>query len=256
MVLQWAWYLNVALTCALVIQLAVNRLGFVYKAFFTYLVCDAMQQLSRIAIQTTGRHATWSAGVYIGGQAVKMVVCLFLVLELYELVLVGHPALARFGRKSVGALLTVAGVAALAGLFLDQALPHSRFPILDAAYLVEMIVDSAYLFFLLLISAFFLYFPIKIRRNVVVYLFGFGAFFFFRWAGLVSVKARLDLRDLFSLGCLIATAGCLSLWLWALRRKGETTATVAGHRWNEDEMERLTGQLDAINAKLLGVNRQ
>ena len=43
---------------------------------------------------------------------------------------------------------------------------------------------------------------------------------------------------------------CLIVWLFALRRQGEETTTVIGHRWNPARMERLTGQLEAINASL------
>ncbi len=47
---------------------------------------------------------------------------------------------------------------------------------------------------------------------------------------------------------------CLTAWALLMRREGETETVVTGHRWNPEEMERLTGQLSAINARLMRLN--
>jgi len=49
---------------------------------------------------------------------------------------------------------------------------------------------------------------------------------------------------------------CLVFWIWGFRQESEDRITVTGHRWDPSQMERLTSQLDSINAALERLSRR
>ena len=63
----------------------------------------------------------------------------------------------------------------------------------------------------------------------------------------------VHLTDVFMMAVAIL---CLITWTLALRGEGEKITMVLGHRWDPAAMERLTGQLDAINARLIRLSRR
>ena len=54
---------------------------------------------------------------------------------------------------------------------------------------------------------------------------------------------------------LVVSISCLIGWAFALRREGEETTTVIGHRWNPQAIGQLTDQLDSINSSLARLSR-
>jgi len=247
------WYLNLTATLALIASLAGNGLFRVYRCLFAYLVADASQTLILMAVRS---HKSLYAYLYLGGQSVKLLLAVFVILELYRLALEGRPALARFGRNVVSYWLAAAAAVAALGLALDRRVPPGRSPILHYFNSFERTMDAWLLIFLVMISVFIAWFPIRLKRNGGLYIAGFAVYFLSRVIGLLLtnwVPAWKDRLDGVMLG---VGSACLLLWIAALRRQGEETTVVTGHRWDPAAMERLSAQLDAINARLLTSSRR
>ena len=117
-------------------------------------------------------------------------------------------------------------------------------------------MDAWLVIFLLLISLFMTWFPLRLKRNSVLYIAGFVVYFLTRSTGLLLTNLEPQERFLIDSVMITIASGCLLVWLVALRASGEQTMTVFGHRWDPASMARLTGQLDAINARLLRFSRR
>src|SRR5580704_15818695 len=107
--LDWIPYLDLAVEIALIINLIRNGLYRVYGYFFAYLAADSIETVVGILFQT---HRRLYGEIYFTGQSVKMLLAVFVLLELYQIALERHPALARFGRRTVSYVLAVAALGA------------------------------------------------------------------------------------------------------------------------------------------------
>ena len=105
------------------------------------------------------------------------------------------------------------------------------------------------LIFLLLISILLLWFPIKVRRNIVVYISGFVLFAASRSFGLLlSNLLPQEATVTVSTILLALTLVCLLIWIVGIRPEGERVTATPGYRRDPEAMQRLSRQLDAINA--------
>src|SRR5262249_44652733 len=88
-------YFNIAATALLLVQLAIHGLYRSYRLLFAYFLADLLQEMLGLflAPNSVGYFYT-----YLGGQAIKLILAVWVVLELYRLALERHPALAKFGR--------------------------------------------------------------------------------------------------------------------------------------------------------------
>lgn len=245
---QYIWYLNIAAGVILGARLIALGLLNTYRAFFLYLVTDSLESLLQLAVLPDLNLYGW---IYVGGQAGKVLLAVWVVLDLYWLALRKHPALAKFGSRTVRYLLGVAALISTLGLRLEWVVSKGSFPILRTFYRFERTMDSIVLVFLLLISVFLLWFPVTVPRNVAIYIGGFLIYSFERWAGLLMVNFWPAYSNQLSVFMLSTSFACLVTWLVMLRRERDDTSTVTGHRWNGTEADRLSSQLDAINARLM-----
>jgi hypothetical protein len=71
---------------------------------------------------------------------------------------------------------------------------------------------------------------------------------------LVNVLSR-RLEGVLDVTMLSISSMCVLVWLLAFGKEGERTTTVVGHRWDPGSMDRVSGQLDAINASLMKLSR-
>jgi len=243
------WYANTAATVLLLVRLLVFRLARVYRWFWWYLLVSFAVTIVRIPLQNK---PTLSANVYMAAHFAGVVISVFLVMDLYRFALAAHPAIAQFGRRGVGYLLGAAFLVAGASLLLLPVVGPGPSKVLYYFLAFERTADSAVLLFLLLASAFMLWFPVRISQNVAVFIGGFVTYFVSRWATLLAIGMRNVWVDGLNVGMLALSLLCLIGWIALLRPQGETTAVLTGHGWNAAEMERLSGQLTAINAKLEG----
>ncbi|MBZ5605790.1 MAG: hypothetical protein LAO79_26110, partial [Acidobacteriia bacterium] len=251
--LSWISYFDLAVEAALIFNLLRNRLYRIYRFFFAYLTADAVETTLGMLFQSKRRVY---AEIYFGGQAVKMILAVFVVLELHQIALERHAALARFWRRTVAYILAAA--AALAGLAvtLDQNIPPGRPPFLHRFNTFERSMDLWMLLFLLMASLYMIWFPVRLKRNGAMYIGGFLIYFLSRSAGLLFRNLTPQWKAPIDNALLAASIVCLVVWLIALTEKGEEVTTVIRQRWGSPDAKRLTAQLDAINAKLIELSRR
>ena len=246
--------LSAGLTAAVLVNLCWSGLVYTYKLFFCYLAADF---LSSIAALTIPYDTNWYVDVYFSSQTLKIVLGAFVLVEIYALALAGTPALARFGRKVVSYILGAAALVPVVGVLLDHS--TSRHPYLRGFFLFEQTMDGTMALFLIIISIFMAWFPVRMRRNVIVYIGGFIVWSLSRsamlhvvnqWSGNKQVSVVANSVEM---GVII---GCLLLWLLGMKREGESLTAVVGHLWNRAEADRLTEQMDAINNSLERLRRK
>jgi hypothetical protein len=243
-----------ALAAAVLAKLWWSGLVSAYKMLFCYLTADFLSSVAAVTIRyDTKRYVD----VYFASQTVKIILAAFVLVEIYALALAGTPALARFGRNVVSYILGAAALVPVVGLFVDHV--PSRIPYLHSFFLFERTMDGTMAIFLIIISIFMGWFPVRLRRNVIVYIGGFIVWALSRsalvhivnqWLGNKQVSMVANSVQMF------IEMGCLLLWLLELRREGESRTAVVGHLWNRAEAERLTDQLDAINRSLEHLRRK
>jgi hypothetical protein len=251
---QAIWYLGMAATAALIVCLWLNGLFRVYRRLFLYLSIDLLHSLLSLLVQS---NQNVYARIYFTFVTLKIVVAVFVVSELYRLVLADHPALAAFGQKVVAGILGLAGVIAVSGLVMDHSATPARYPVLKGFRVFERTMDAWMAIFLLLIACFLVWFPVRMKRNVALYVGGFVGWFLARSSMLLFINlVPPESRHPFSTAILMVELLCLSLWLVGLRPEGENVTTVTGHRWNPEALTHLTGQLGSINANLTRLGRR
>jgi hypothetical protein len=247
--------LTIGLTFAMLAKLWATGLARIYKLFFCYLVFDLLSSLAALLIPYNTK---LYGRVYFTDQTLKRVLAALLLVEIYSLALERHPALSRFGRRAVGYILAAAAVIPVVGLLVDH-LKSTKSPYLLAFFLFEQTMDATIGMFLILISLFLAWFPVRLRRNVFVYIVGFIVWLLTRsvaahletlWQGDHNANLVINMINM----CIVL--GCLLLWLTGFRREGESRTAVVGHLWNRAEAERLTRQLDTINNRLEDLRRR
>jgi hypothetical protein len=219
-----------------------------YPLLLVYFLADFAQEMVALQMPPTSRAYFYT---YLGGQALKLVLAALIVLDLTRIALSGHPALARFGHRTAGYLMLLLAGIACAGLYLGPAVPPKRYPALHYFLSFERTMDSVLVVFLIVISLFLLWFPLKLRRNAALYIGGFVAYFLVRTMATLAADGWPALTRGINVAALSCSALCLMAWVALLRREGETGQVLTGHRWNPEAMERLTGQLNTINSRLM-----
>lgn len=242
-------YLNLAAVVGLLFRLSTLGLFRIYRSLFFYLLAYTVQF---VVTATVPFLSTLYAYCYFVGETANVVLSILVVLELYRLTLAGHPALAVLGRKTMVYTMGLAALVATGGVMLDAAVLPGQSRFMHRFFTAERTMDFTILMFLLFITAFMMWFPVKVRRNIMLYIGGFVVFYLSRTFGLLMINLIPQrFINVITNALLCLSFGCLIGWLVGLRRESEDIATTVGHRWNPAAMERLSGQLDAINATLV-----
>jgi hypothetical protein len=250
------WYFTIGLTAAVLFKLWFTGLVKIYRLLFLYLATDCISSVAGLFIPF--RSAAYGY-YYFSAQTVKIVIAAFMLMEIYALALEGHPALAQFGRNTVGYILAAAGAFPLIGLLLDHSAAAGTHPYIRTFFSFEQTIDGMMAMFLILISLFMTWFPVRMRRNVIVYIGGFIAWTLSRAALAYVIPHWFNNRQMRVAGNIIQMGVdmvCLLAWLLELKSEGESRTAVVGHLWNRAEAERLTQQLDAINDGLARFRRR
>jgi hypothetical protein len=251
-----ALWLTIGLTAAVLVKLGVTGLIKIYRLLFCYLLLDFVTSIASFSIP----HNTNAYGYYyFVAQTLKFGVAAFVLMEIYALALESTPALARFGRNSVGYIVAGAAVFPFALLWMDRSLYSGRHPFIRAFFLFEQTTDGTMAVFLILISMFIAWFPVKLRKNVIMYIGGIIAWWLSRFASVHFVNQQFmnrRIRVASDTAQILIETGCLVLWLIGMKRQGEARTAVVGHLWNRREAERLTEQLNALNDGLARLRRK
>jgi hypothetical protein len=251
MLAQWLhslWILNLLGALALALNLARNGLYRTYQFLFAYLLADVAQD---VALMVLPSHSNAYGYTYAFTQPIKTVLAVLVVLELYQVALAQRPALARFGRNTVGCLLAGAAAAALCFSFVDASIPTGGSLILHVLNTVERTMDLGMMVFLVVISLFIAWFPVRVTRNGALYIGGLLVYFLARATGLLLTNLVPPWRERCDLAMLSVSLACLVVWVFALREAGELASVTTSHHGDADRAARLTGQLDAINQRLM-----
>jgi hypothetical protein len=247
-------YLTVALTAGVLVKLWSSGLIKIYKLFFFYLTLDLF---STIGALTIPYDTNWYGYFYFSAQTLKIVTAAFVLVEGYWLALGRTPALAQFVRNGVGYILAAAALIPVILLWIDRGASNKRY--LRAFFLFEQTMDATMAIFLILIVIFMSWFPVRLRRNVIVYIGGFIIWALSRSAGLHLVNlwsATKQQNQVINIIVMCVAVGCLLFWVVGLRPEGESRTAVVGHLWNRAEAERLTKQLETINDSIARMHRK
>jgi hypothetical protein len=103
-----------------------------------------------------------------------------------------------------------------------------RGPLLVRFLRLERSVDLVNFAVLILVAGFLLWFPVRARRNVAVWLGGFLLYSFSRWAGLLLNNRFRQLTHELNVAMLAASLACWIGWSLMLNREGENEIVVTG----------------------------
>src|SRR5579859_1830961 len=216
----------------------------VYVYFFGYLLLELLQTAIPILVPLESRLYVYT---YVASQAFIVAFSALVVLELYSKALHDLAGIAGVARHYIKVILALAIVLAVLPLPLEK----NRATLSGYLETYERIVMASLLLFVLFISFFLVYYPVPLGRNVTAYLMGYAVYFFAKTiVPLVVNLGHYWIRELSSLGMAVSVL-CLTFWILALSRDGETKRVVVGHQWNPADQQKLKAQLDAINASLL-----
>jgi hypothetical protein len=247
------FYLNLGASLALLIRLSFLRLIPVYRWLTAYLLAYALAFLITAPIPIRSK---LYGNIYMLVESINVILSILVVQELVGLTLARHPAVAIFGRKVVAVTMGLAALLAAGGVMLDSAVLPGQSKLMHRFFTAERSLDFALLVVLLAVGVFMLWFPVELRRNIVLYIGGFAVFYFSRTFGLLMINllppASLMVITNILMSC---SVGCLIAWFFGLRRENEDTTTVVGHRWDPGAIERLSGQLETINTALVRFGR-
>jgi len=241
------FYLNFMAQLVLLYRLLHSRLYRIYLSLFLYWL---LQTLPSVALMAIPIHSHPYVYVYWGAQTINVLMAVFVVQDVYRIALLEHPAVASFARRTVLAAMAIAAIVALSGITLDSTILAGQSPAVHRFATFERSMNIVILLFLLLISVLLLWFPIRVRRNIVVYISGFVLFSASRSFGLLLYNLRPQDARLTSTILLGLTLLCLLIWIVGIEPEGELATATPGYRRNPETMQRLSHQLDSINAAL------
>jgi len=242
------FYLNVIAEIGLLYRLIQCKLQRTYRSLFLYWL---VQPVESLVLLTAGRQTWLYVYLYWGAQTLNIFLALYVVQDLFHIALAEHPAIASFGRRTVLVAMALAAVVALAGVTLDATVLPGHFRTVQRFATFERSMNFVILIFLLLISILLLWFPIKVRRNIVVYIAGFVFFAGARSCGLLLANLLPQAAVFMVSTILLAlTLVCLLFWAVGIRPEGERATATPGYRRDPEAMQRLSRQLDAINQSL------
>jgi hypothetical protein len=181
----------------------------------------------------------------------------WVVLELYTVILERHKGLATFGRwMQYGGFAVSTLVSVLALLPRIQTGRGHADPVLVYYYAIERGVDCGMLVFLLVLLVWLTQYPVPLSRNVVIHSFAYTALFLSNSVGLfgqaffgfaLSRSVTLALTGVFGI--------CILTWLIFLNAQGEEVRVTVLHFTAEHE-ERILEQLETVNQALLKLSRR
>jgi hypothetical protein len=247
-------YLEIALSFTLAAQLFVTGLAGVYRWFTVFIVTDLF---FTILFQAVKNGTNQYAVMFFAAQPIRWFVYFCVIFDLYSLVLREHPGILAFGRKWLIRALGVATLFSVSTLFVNLQAADVGHPFLDSYHVVERLVNLCLFLFLLLLMAVLAWFPLQLKRNIVVLCSIFGAYMVMRIGmNLVRNIHGISAAAFLNPGSHLLMPLCAILWLLLLRPSGELSRLKIGHQWNHADEARILAQLDAINASLVRSAKQ
>jgi hypothetical protein len=253
-----SFYLQLfSLSCSILLALKLFKTGLWrrYPVFFWFSVMRVPDSTWPLLI--TDINSNLYLHIWTITQPIFWLFHIFLVAELYRLVLEGHRGIYTLGRWAMYASVAIAVCISILSL-LPHFTPHTpqQSKILGVMFAIDRGIDFALAIFLILILLFLSRFPIKLSRNVLVHAAVYTVYFF-------SSAFAVFLRTLFGVRANISTSllfmggacACLAAWLILLNRHGEKVQPHLLAISPQREKAALR-QLESLNATLLKVSRK
>ncbi len=241
-------YATPAIAVVALFRLWSNDLIVAYRYFCVYLLFSVAEFCVALFIPRTSEAYFYLFAI---DEPIRWILQVCVLLELYALIVKGYPGISRTARKYVRVALGIAVVATLALAAANHESGPGRFPVTETFFLISRVVTIGILLFLVLSLMFLSWFPIPLNRNVLIYLAGYGIYFFAR-ALMFLLGNSLGAGWYQTLGfiALCVSVAVLMLWAVGLSRSGEAL-NVRVVRWTPNHDKKALEQLESMNATLL-----
>jgi hypothetical protein len=238
------WYLALLLKALLLYRLWSLNLTSRYRAFVIYLAIHVARSLFLMPLRNVRE---WYGWAYLFTEPLLLITYIFVVMEIHGQILEGYNGLSALGRKFVfGASAASALITVLTHqhLFDFSAAPSVWF---RGIMLVESTVYSALMLFLLGIALFILWYPVSLRRNLLLYTLGFCLFLGLMTAGNFIINMNFSWNRAASTVREGAFDLCLLGWVILFRKSWEVEEATGPRNFTDEQRRRLLAQLDGMN---------
>jgi hypothetical protein len=246
--------LIVACTAVLSMRLYSSRLSRRYRAFFSYLIFCVVQIGLLAAFNV---RSGWYQKVYILSEPLSWILCAWVVIELYSLVLDDYRGLSTVGRWTLMVAMAVALMASAASFLVPSRGPGQSSRLLPYYYATERAVYFSLVVFLLAILFVLLHYPITLRRNIIVHSIVYSVYFLSNTV-IYVVLSTLGYGTVQTVDYALqaVTLASLGAWLVLLNPAGEQRKARLRPDWMPGQEAELVQQLASLNDMLLRVARK
>jgi hypothetical protein len=243
------WYLALLLKALLLYRLWSQNLTSRYRAFTIYLAVHLVRSLLLMPLRSQRQ---WYGWAYLFTEPILLVTYVLVVLEIHGHVLESYRGLSVLGRKSVLAACGVSG--AVTVMTHLQLFEFSAEPTLwlRGILLLESTVYSTLMLFLLALVMFVVWYPVRLRRNLLHYTFGFCLFFCLMTSGLFLRNLHVNWNRPVSVARQGAYDLCLIGWVLLFRKSWETEESGGPRHYSVEQRQKLLAQLDTMNQAIQG----
>jgi hypothetical protein len=227
-----------------------------YRALLSFLLFSVVYQLGALSFSDNYRSQAYKTYWEIS-QPLTWFFSIWVVLELYSLILERHKGLASLGRWVQYAGFAISVLISVLALLPKIETGGARANAVALYYYpIERGVDCGMLVFLLFLLLWLTQYPVPLSRNVVVHSFIYTLLFLTNSVGVFgqmligfrpSPVLTFALNALFGLGILA--------WLVFLTPKGEEVRMTVP-RFSQEHEARVLEQLEAINSTLLRMSKK
>jgi hypothetical protein len=223
-----------------------------YPALMAFLVLNLILSFGFLVCSVPAYVTYWKVL-----QPFTWLVSVWVVLELYTVILEKHKGLATFGRWMQYAGFAVSTVVSVLALLprIRAGTSHAD-PVLAYYYAIERGVDCGMLVFLLVLFAWLAHYPVPLSRNVLIHSFVYTALFLSNSLGLLGQAFfGFELSRPMTLALTGAFGLCILTSLAFLNARGEEIR-VTVLQFTPEHEERVLQQLEAVNQALLKLSQR
>lgn len=193
---------------------------------------------------------------YFSAQPFLWLLKALMTLEVFQVALKAHPAIASVSRRAVGFSVAAALTLALATLAFEYS-PVSPYPILELFLVLERVVHASLFLFVLLLLIGLLWFPVPLSRNALVHAAIFTVFFGMKTVVMLSRNIMGPSFDTATNQTVRALSiVCYLCWAIFLTETGENSTVKSGFSRNPGDTAKLVDQLEALNRIMAGSARK
>lgn len=241
-------YLGIVLHLVLLARLLQLGLAARYRAV---TVCLAGQALRSILLLFVDPRTDAYFELYFPSEIVLICCRAWVVVELYQQVLERYQNLSILSSRLLSGIVGAGLVASVAAHLREFDFTHEAFEAVRALHLVETTVYTALLLFLLILGAFVLWYPVPLKKNLILYSFGYSVYFMAMALGVYLRNLNpTEWTRLASTGRILVADCCLLVWLALVRRAWEDSGDGGDSAVHSLNQERILAQLDALNDAL------